>query len=294
MRTLTAKRSPAFTLIELLVVIAIIAILIGLLLPAVQKVREAAARMKCQNNLKQLGLALHNHHDAYGGFPPARVSASATSCSWPPFILPYIEQGPLYSQYRFDARWDDTATTNNGNVIKTAIPVFECPSGPTRTWVRAPLDYPATTQVTTPNSFLTRPPAKDTSFEGVLGKDVRRRITDVTDGSSNTLLLAEDAGRDQLWQMGKKISDTGGGTGSWGNPGNTIALTGFDPATKTAPGPCAINCENNNEIYSFHTGGANAVFTDGSVRFLKATAPLQVVSDLITRAGNEVISPDSF
>src|SRR5438876_5888266 len=103
---LRARRG--FTLIELLVVIAIIAVLIGLLLPAVQKVREAASRSKCQNNLKQLGLGLHAHHDAAGGFPPARVNASTISCSWPPFVLPYIEQDAIYKLYHFEVRWDDT------------------------------------------------------------------------------------------------------------------------------------------------------------------------------------------
>jgi prepilin-type processing-associated H-X9-DG protein len=156
------------------------------------------------------------------------------------------------------------------------------------------MDYPATTQVVLPNSLLSPAPQSDSSFHGVLSKDVKRRITDVTDGSSNTLLLAEDAGRNALWQMGQKMSDTGGGTGSWGNPGCTIQLTGFDPATKSAPGPCAVNCQNNNEIYSFHTGQANVAFADGSVRTLKASTPLQVVANLITRQGGEVIPADAY
>jgi prepilin-type N-terminal cleavage/methylation domain-containing protein/prepilin-type processing-associated H-X9-DG protein len=306
MRRIVPKRA-GFTLIELLVVIAIIAILIGLLLPAVQKVREAAARTKCQNNLKQLGLGLHNYHDAKGGFPAARSSNPVTPSithSWPIFVFPYIEQAALYSQYNFAVKWDDLTTPvsaggpTNGVVIRTRLPILECPSNADRLFDpnvdRGFMDYPATTQVVLPNSLLNPAPAKDTAFHGVLGKDVNRRITDVTDGSSNTLLLAEDAGRNALWQMGQKVSETGGGTGSWGNPGCTIQLAGFDPTTKNAPGPCAVNCQNNNEIYSFHQGLANVVFADGSVRSLKASASLQVVANLITRAGGEVVSPDSY
>jgi prepilin-type N-terminal cleavage/methylation domain-containing protein/prepilin-type processing-associated H-X9-DG protein len=293
------RRRAAFTLIELLVVIAIIAILIGLLLPAVQKVREAAARTKCQNNLKQIALGLHNYHDANGGFPMARQTTP--SQAWPIYVFPYIEQGALYSQYNFSVRWDDATSPQvpqNKDLVRTRIPMLECPSNADRLFDPATdrgfMDYPATTQVVLPNTLLNPAPQPDATFHGTLGKDVKRRISDVTDGSSNTLLLAEDAGRNALWQMGQKISDTGGGTGSWGNPGCTIQLTGFDPSTKTAPGPCAINCQNNNEIYAFHSGQANVAFGDGSVRSLRASTSLQVVANLITRQGGEVVAADAY
>jgi prepilin-type N-terminal cleavage/methylation domain-containing protein/prepilin-type processing-associated H-X9-DG protein len=293
MRRSSPGRPAAFTLIELLVVIAIIAVLIGLLLPAVQKVREAAARTKCQNHLKQLGLALHNYHDANGAFPPARITTPSTH--WPPFVFPYLEQSALYQQYNFKVRWDDRVTPQNGvlnnDLIQTPLTVFICPSNPDRTWTRAPLDYPSTTQVTA-GQFITVP-VRDSAYVGVLGRDVSRRVTDVADGTSNTLILAEDAGREELWQMGTIVPNRSV-VGSWGNPGNTITLIGFNPVTRTAPGPCGINCQNDSEIYSFHPGGANVLCADGSVHFLSANTPIQVISDLITRAGGEVLAPGTF
>src|SRR5262249_13789245 len=123
-RSMSGFKCPrrGFTLIELLVVIAIIAVLIGLLLPAVQKVREAAARIKCQNNLKQLALGLQNFHDANAAFPPARQDIP-TIHSWTVFVLPFIEQDNLFKRYRFDLDWDDAATNdkNPGGVNQTEL-----------------------------------------------------------------------------------------------------------------------------------------------------------------------------
>src|SRR4051794_9270105 len=128
-RTAVRVRQPGFTLIKLLVVIAIIAILIGLLLPAVQKVREAASRAKCANNLKQIGLALHNHHDSRGTFPPGgmQTGANGTSCytNWAIEILPYLEQGDLYKQYNQTAL---NETANNRAVGQKRVKAYECPS----------------------------------------------------------------------------------------------------------------------------------------------------------------------
>jgi prepilin-type N-terminal cleavage/methylation domain-containing protein/prepilin-type processing-associated H-X9-DG protein len=298
------RRSSAFTLTELLVVIAIIAVLIGLVLPAVQKVRDAANRIQCSNNLKQIGLALLHYENTYGVFPPseikgpflqARVTA-AVPHGWGVFILPFIEEGALAPKYNWNLQHSDPA---NQPVASKQLRILQCPSAePDRfmtygSWASngtrgACTDYAPTLGV---DPVLAGMGLIDTvgNYRGVMSLNSMTRLGDISDGTTNTLLFVEDAGRPRQWRVGYGGPDQTISGGPWTGYLNRIAIMGSTADGVSRPGPCALNCSNDGEIYAFHAGGANVVFADGSVHFLKTGLDIRVLAGLVTRAGGEIV-----
>jgi prepilin-type N-terminal cleavage/methylation domain-containing protein/prepilin-type processing-associated H-X9-DG protein len=313
-------RRAGFTLIELLVVIAIIGILIALLLPAVQKIREAAARVQCQNNLKQLGLAMHNFHGTNEHLPGnlRNPTVNTVRVRWTTYLLSYFEQDNIYKGYNQNVNWSDPA-----NVPYTSIKlkVMTCPSVPnsdrldadpgtnaaTFTPIVAAGDYSGIYQV---DPRLVALNIGVLPGNGVLDKSQKVRFGDITDGLSNTIHLVESAGKPSLYRAGRLVSSPPGFAngvqgGGWCRPASEIpSFSGSSADGTTFPGTCAINCTNGQKVttypdpyygtdgtgavYSFHTGGVNTLFADGSVHFLQQNIDVRTFAALVTRNGGEV------
>ncbi|MEX1039147.1 MAG: DUF1559 domain-containing protein [Pirellulaceae bacterium] len=314
----TLVRRQAFTLVELLVVIAIIGVLVSLLLPAVQQAREAARRMQCSNNLKQIALAVHNYHDTFNRLPPGNqgtVNAAGTAYNgwgwtWQASILPYIEQGPLYDAIQgSDGYGNESGSQNAGKPLvlrETIVSVFWCPSqedvsngsqkngyqpsnynGNMGTRIGASAgDNCSAGSITTLDGWRTDV-AGCMNGNGVFYVDSKTRFADVRDGLSNTIFVSEvpDTGGDAMGGF------SGGcdrrsmfSNGADGNPPSEmteylIAAEGNDP----------INGGAEEAAGSWHAGGAHFAMGDGSVRFLSENMDMVTYQGLSTRSGQEVL-----
>jgi prepilin-type N-terminal cleavage/methylation domain-containing protein/prepilin-type processing-associated H-X9-DG protein len=315
-------RRHAFTLIELLVVITIIAMLVGLILPAVLAARQAANRLACVSNLKNIGLALHNYHTNFDTFPPGAVGPVIGTTQYNQLkqhglgthLLLFLEQPALASAYRWDVSWFDPP---NQTVVKTQLGVFQCPSaqanriqdGSLPTVTPPPPDsFNGTAAcgdfagITFVNAGLVRAGVIDApggpqdllgNYEGVFPGNHTTGLAAILDGSSNTILIAECAGRPQLWQASREVRNTWVSGGAWASR-NLLWCRGATADGTAFFGRCAVNCTNDREVYSFHPGGANVAFTDGRVQFLKATIDIRVFARLVTRAGEEIVSAGDY
>ena len=309
------RRRDGMTLIELLVVVAIIGVLIALLLPAVQAARQAAHRLACKNNLRQLGIALHNYHDSFGRFPPAAagpiaggIFATRKHHGLGAFLLPYIEQGTLANQYRWDASWVDPP---NQPVVNAQLKVWQCPSAETDRVADlslvtlqpppgGPFDGTAACGDYAPSRGMSPEPALGGLIdpgnydeeEGILLLNSSARIADIVDGLSQTIAMAECAGRPVLWRGRKEVPGVWLSGAGWASRGALFGRGANQDGTLF--GPCAVNCTNDRELYSFHPAGANAVFADGSVHLLSNELSLRVFARLATRSGGEVVTVGDY
>ncbi|QDU42446.1 Type II secretion system protein G precursor [Symmachiella dynata] len=293
----TRKSFKGFTLIELLVVIAIIAILIALLLPAVQQAREAARRTQCRNNLKQIGLALHNYHDTSLTFPPGTLFGD-DDFGWAAFILPGLDQGNLYKQIDFsndgEIVGEDKPILLQPGVTDTVLAVYTCPSSTLRTHsflrvgARAPFDLGGHAK----NDYSACLGSGGGSITGMFGKikdnNSPTRIRNVIDGTSNTICVGEGNTQAARDTDPSTINDTSSNAkdfpvwiGTNDQHQNVVKET---QPTKPPNGAICDDC-----FASQHTGGVFFLFADGSVHFISENIDGQTYSDLGDKADGNVV-----
>jgi prepilin-type N-terminal cleavage/methylation domain-containing protein/prepilin-type processing-associated H-X9-DG protein len=324
-------RRIGFTLVELLVVIAIIGILMSLLVPAVQKVRAAAALTQCANNMKQIGIACHSYLAEKKMLPPSRViyvtsgatmgtiakagGAATNGHGWGVEILPYIEKSDLYRQFNFypAAQWGNWAASVNQPVVSSPVPTYACPAAPpnriTPVGIGTSGFSSTNTDIASANggSAVQGDYFTPWSVQAVTGlgsttaalDPYGNRVTpkNIIDGLSTTILFNECAGRPDNYIMGAISPSTSASNPYWWGPWasfNAYAVSGYNAGGTAAGTACSINCNNSAGVYSFHSAGANFTFCDGSVRFISSEIPVLTLMQLFARDDGSTASPNGY
>jgi hypothetical protein len=313
------QRRAGFTKLELLLVFAMLLSVLGLASPAVVKLREASHRARCAENLRRMGEACNGFESTYGFFPSS-IKELGPQRSWAMQVLPWIGQEELARAYDYRKPWYDPA---NAGAVGWQVELFYCPTSPygLRTASgtakikttddegdRLTVEVPFTGAACTDYAVVHQ--VKKDAFSrgfvekagpGLLAEDLFPRRSDVPDGLANTLMINEAAGRPDEWMGGRRTREgVKPADAALASRDNDFSLRGFtlDPATQTysnaQSGPCAINCSNVEGVYSFHPGGTQAVFGDGSVRFLREGVSTRLFARLVTRAGGEEVSWDDY
>jgi prepilin-type N-terminal cleavage/methylation domain-containing protein len=264
------KRARGFTLVELLVVITVIGILVGLLLPAVQAAREAARRVGCGNNLRQIGIALQGYHATYKAFPPGCQDHRKKRIAWSVYLLPFLEQPAVYGQFKFNAPYN---AAENREAVSHVVSTYLCPSTTRREKTR--IDDITTSAgfqrgCTDYGGIFGYSSTGEVLDNGVMIWDCAISVRDIRDGASRTLIVAEDTGRG--WAM----------DGEWANGENIFMVTG------------PPNVEQNNELWSDHPGGIYTLFCDGAACFLRDAIDLKTLSAICTRADGDCADPNEL
>lgn len=297
------RRQAAFTLVELLVVIAIIGVLVGLLLPAVQSAREAARRMSCSNNMKQVALALHNYESTHQSLPPAWVdwdglyTAPIHVAHVNVAVLPFLEGSSAETQYDYNVRWDHA---NNADMAESMPAAYQCPSSPEAGTPELASGFQTSdyAHIRSDTGWITDPAPNHSMFE----QNVTRKFRDVTDGLTNTILQYESAGRAALYVKGRTaVAPTWWNSDfrAWPANFNSGWLYPYEVEVDPATGDPIVTWFVGSEIinvsnlygapYSFHTGGMHVSLADGSVRFMTESIDMDLLSALTSIDGHEVV-----
>jgi prepilin-type N-terminal cleavage/methylation domain-containing protein/prepilin-type processing-associated H-X9-DG protein len=316
-------RAQGFTLMELLVVIVIVGILMALLLPSVQAIREAARKTYCSNSMRQIGLAIHNFESAYALFPASGWTTggpgnpNGKAISWRPLVFPFIEQSNLTQQYDFALNWWEGS---NLTLATSRLALFECPSVPLRISITsaiakpprpeltfamplASIDYEAImgVQPSSINPHLATPYYHTNNRFSVMHRDSRTRFADIFDGTSTTIMIVECSGRPAVYRNHILRTDIDNDQGiGWADNEGPFSLDGASADGSMEGGGPSFGChfsmnrKNDNEVYSFHPGGSYHLFADGHVSFISENVTLETYAKLCTRAGGEFISSSEY